>query len=92
MMYPFFTLDDQTEIVHSEVQSDGSVKVYIEKPDAKDGFHSAYCHLPDYKWYDVSGFSQEEIARYQSVIEFTAHLIMQFSKDGGLLKPAVYEN
>lgn len=33
-MYPFLMLDDQTEIVHSEVQSDGSVKVYIEKPDA----------------------------------------------------------
>ena len=39
MMYPFLTLDDQTEIVHSEMRSDGSVKVYIEKPDSKDGFH-----------------------------------------------------
>ena len=38
MMYPFMTLDDATEIVHSETQSDGRVKVYIEKPDEKDGF------------------------------------------------------
>lgn len=37
-MYPFLTLDDNTEIVHSEMRSDGTVKVYIEKPDAKDCF------------------------------------------------------
>lgn len=48
MMYPFMTLDDDTEIVHSEMLPDGRVKVYIEKPDAKDCFHSAVCYLPDY--------------------------------------------
>ena len=42
MMYPFLTLDDGTEIVHSEMHSDGTVKVYMEKPDAKDGFHHAH--------------------------------------------------
>ena len=34
MMYPFMTLDDGTEIVHSEMREDGRVKVYLEKPDA----------------------------------------------------------
>ena len=48
-MYPFLTLDDNTEIVHSEMRSDGTVKVYIEKPDAKDCFHHATCYLPDRK-------------------------------------------
>ena len=47
MMYPFMTLDDNTEIVHSEMQPDHRVKVYIEKPDEKDCFHSAVCYLPD---------------------------------------------
>ena len=32
MMYPFLQLDDQTEIVHSDMRADGKVKVYIEKP------------------------------------------------------------
>ena len=45
MMYPFMTLDDNTEIVHSEMQPDHRVKVYIEKPDEKDCFHSAVCYL-----------------------------------------------
>lgn len=83
MMYPFLTLDDDTEIVHSEMQPDGSVKVYVEKPDEKDGFHSAYCILPDYRWEDVSGFSPEEIRHYQDIIESTAHLILRFSREGG---------
>ena len=48
MMYPFMTLNDGTEIVHSETLPDGRVKVYIEKPDAKDCFHHVTCYLPDY--------------------------------------------
>ena len=30
MMYPFMTLNDHTEIVHSEMHADGSVLVHIE--------------------------------------------------------------
>ena len=29
MMYPFMTLSDETEIVHSDMQKDGRVKVYM---------------------------------------------------------------
>ena len=29
MMYPFLTLDDQTEIVHSDMKPNGTVKVYV---------------------------------------------------------------
>ena len=61
MMYPFMTLDDNTEVVHSEMLPDGRVKVYFEKPDAKDCFHSAVCYLPDYKWEDINGFTPEDI-------------------------------
>ena len=68
MMYPFLTLDDQTEIVHSQLLDDGSVKVYVEKPDAKDCFHSATCFLPGYRWEDVSGFSEAEIQKYPEII------------------------
>ena len=76
MMYPFLTLDDQTEIVHSKLLEDGSVKVYIEQPDAKDGFHYATCFLPEYRWEDVSGFSETEIQKYQGIISSAANKIM----------------
>lgn len=83
MMYPFMTLDDQAEIVHSEMKQDGSVKVYVEKPDAKDCFHHMTCYLPGYRLEDVFGFSDEEVNRYLEVIRSTAHLIIEFSKEGG---------
>ena len=83
MMYPFLTLDDSTEIVHSEMKPDGSVTVYIEKPDEKDGFHHALCRLPSYEWEDIFGFSPEEMERYREIIESTAHLILRFSQEGG---------
>ena len=50
MMYPFMTLSNDTEITHSEMKPDGSVKVYIETPDETGGFHSATCWLPEYRW------------------------------------------
>ena len=56
-----FSLDDNTEIVHSDMLTDGKVKVYIEKPDEKDCFHHATCYLPDYEWVDISGFTTLEI-------------------------------
>lgn len=83
MMYPFLTLDDGTEIVHSEMLPDHRVKVYMEKPDATDGFHHAACYLPDYQWDDIEGFTDAELRRCQEVIESTAHLIMRFAANGG---------
>ena len=83
MMYPFLTLDDQTEIVHSEMYEDGSVKVHMEKPAEKDCFHYATCYLPQYQWEDVFGFSEEEMNRLKEVVESTAHLILRYSKEGG---------
>ena len=35
MMYPFMTLDDNTEVVHSEMLPDGRVKVYFAKCPSK---------------------------------------------------------
>ena len=84
MFYPFLQLEDGTEIVHSEMLPEGHVKVYIEKPDAADCFHNAACFLPEYRWEDINGFSQEEIAYYQTVLESVAHLIIEFSQQGGL--------
>ena len=84
MMYPFMTLDDGAEIVHSETLPDGQVKVYIEKPDEKDCFHHAACYLPSYRWEDIYGFSEKEMDRYRDVVESTAHLILRFAEEGGV--------
>ena len=83
MMYPFMTLNDQTEIVHSEKKDDGTVKVYVEKPDEKDCCHHMTCYLPGYQLEDVFGFSEQDVERYMEIIRSTAHLIMEFSEEGG---------
>lgn len=82
-MYPFMTLNDNTEITHSEMKPDGRVKVYIETPDEKYCFRHATCWLPEYKWEDVFHFSEENIKMFQDIIESTAHLIIEFSQEGG---------
>ncbi len=85
MMYPYMTLNDDTEITHSEMKPDGRVKVYIETPDEKDGFHNAVCWLPEYKWEDISGYNDEEMQFFKQLIRNNAHAIMDFSNDGGVL-------
>lgn len=83
MMYPFMTLNDDTEIVHSEMRPDGRVKVYIETPDEKYCFRHATCYLPDYTWEDIYQYSPEDIERFLDIITSTAHLILEFSQEGG---------
>ena len=85
MMYPFMTLNDNTEIVHSEMRNDGTVEVYIETPDEKDCFHSAKCILPAQKWIDINGYSENEMNYFKELINSTSHLILEFSQTGGLL-------
>lgn len=85
MMYPFMTLNDDTEITHSEMKPDGRVKVYIETPDEKYCFKHATCWLPDYEWKDVYQYSDEEIAYFKQLIRNNAHLIIEFSQEGGIL-------
>ena len=79
MMYPFMTLNDDTEITHSEMRADGRVKVYIETPDEKDGFHNAE---------NINGYSDMEMSYFKKLIRENAHLIMEFSQEGGILSAA----
>lgn len=88
MMYPFLTLNDDTEITHSEMKPDGRVKVYIETPDDVGGFRSATCWLPDYCWENICGYSESEISYFKQLIRNNAHLIIEFSQEGGILNAA----
>lgn len=85
MLYPFMTLNNNTEIVHSELldkDNKKQVKVCIEKP-VFGGFHSAVCYLPDYSWENIQGFSSEEINYFQELLESLAHVIIELAGEGG---------
>jgi hypothetical protein len=83
------TLPDDTGIAHSEMKPDGSVKVYLEKP-VEGGFHSATCYLPTYRWENISGFSEDEIRKFDKILHDNAHLILEFSQEGGFENASGY--
>ena len=85
MLYPFLTLPDETEIVHSEsmmIDDKEKVKVCIEKP-VDYGFKSATCWLPDYQWEKVEGYTREEIDSLQEMIQSLAATIYELAREGG---------
>jgi len=87
MLYPYMTLDDDTEIVHSEMDADGKVRVCIERP-VEGGFQSATCELPSYRWSEIEGFSEDDIRLFTDIIEKGAHLILRYAQCGGFLNAA----
>lgn len=52
------------------------MKVYVETPDERDGFHNMTCYLPSYR-VEINGYTEKEIEYYMDVIKSTAHLIIE---------------
>nr|WP_300655024.1 hypothetical protein [uncultured Anaerobutyricum sp.] len=86
MMYPYMTLADETEIVHSQIiEKNGMKKVIVnfERP-TENGFDSARCELPDYKWTERIGYSDEEIEMFEELLHSNAHLLYKYAENGGI--------
>ena len=41
------------------------------------------CYLPSYEITENNGYTQKDIDKFMEIIKSTAHLIIEFSKDGG---------
>ena len=85
MIYPYLTLKDATEIVHSELKEDGKVMVYVETPDAEKGFLHATYWLPSLVWEDVYGYSEAQIEYFTKLIHDNVRSIMAAAADKNLL-------
>lgn len=86
MMYPYMTLADETEIVHSQIiNEDGKKKVIVnfERPK-EDGFDTARCELPDYKWTANNGYSEKELEIFNQLLHSNAHLLYKYAESGGI--------
>lgn len=86
MMYPYMTLADDTEVVHSQIiEEDGKQKVVVnfERP-TEEGFDTERCELPDYKWIKIDGFSKEEIQMFEQLLQSNAHLFYKYAANGGI--------
>jgi len=86
MMYPYVTLADGTEVVHSHLmgeEDNPEVKVHFERP-AKYGFDSVTYLLPYYKQLERLGdFTDDEITRLKDFTTRNAHLFYRFAAEGG---------
>jgi len=85
MMYPYITLTDGTEIVHSQIiekHGEKTVEVHFERP-VKDGFDCARCVLPSYEWVIAEGYSGDEIIMFERLLKDGAHLFFKYAETGG---------
>ena len=84
MMYPYITFWDDTEVCHSQIiekDEKQSVEVHFEKP-IENGFASARCVLPEYKWLFNDGFTESEISFFNEFLHHNAHLIFKYAGTG----------
>ena len=86
MMYPYMTLHDGTEIVHSQIIQEKDVQkvlVHFERP-TENGFDSARCELPTYTWLSKDGYSANEISLFEELLHSNAHLLYKYAAKGGI--------
>ena len=86
MIYPYLTLVDDTEVVHSGIEmKDGkeTVRVYFEKP-VDSGFLTAECTLPQMTWSKVKGFTPEELDSLLAFINRQVDLFYEYARKGGM--------
>ena len=68
-----------------KIEKDGMKKVIVnfERP-TENGFDSARCELPDYKWTERIGYSDEEIEMFEELLHSNAHLLYKYAENGGI--------
>ena len=76
VMWSYVQLSDETQIAYSDLREDGTLEVAVERP-VDMGFNSARCLLPAHRWFDVIGFSDEELAELDSFVRNNAPLIFE---------------
>ncbi len=85
-MYPYMTLEDGTEIVHSHIIKDTNadkIEVHFERP-TENGFDSARCELPSYNWLIIEGYTQEDVDFFETYLKNNAHLLYKYAAQGGI--------
>ena len=77
MMYPFMEMADGTVVEHSQImQEKGRDRVYVYfERQTKEGYASAKCQLPDYFWMYIDGFDEEEIRKFEKILQENARLL-----------------
>lgn len=84
MYYPYCTIEDRIEVVHTPLNQEGMTVVHFEEPDARFGLKTLDCTIPNYRIVSCVGFSEKEVS---SLVEFcrnNASLLLVCAKEGGI--------
>lgn len=85
----FYTDADDVERAENEPQNEQTDYILHEIDGASEeaetdhGFHNMTCYLPSYEITENHGYSSQELNYFLDIIKSTAHLIMEFAKEGG---------
>ena len=80
MLRPYAQFPDETVIAYSDIREDQTVEIAIERP-RNWGFDSARCLMPAYRWFDIDGFSDKDLAGFELFLRNNAPLIFEFAND-----------
>ena len=85
-MYPLSILEDNTQIMYSNLQEEDGIKIvniHFERP-TKDGFDSVRCKLPTYDWTVWEGnYTDEEMKIFEHMVKDGAHVFYELAEIGG---------
>lgn len=78
-MWNYAEFPDGTCIAYSDLQDDGTIRITVERP-RDGGFDTARCLMPAYRWANVDGFTDNELADLKEFLRDNAPLIFELSE------------
>ena len=79
MLWSYVQLDDGTQFAYSETREDGTVRVAVERP-VDFGFDHAECFLPAVKWFNVEGFTADDLDFLTEFVRSNAPFIFELAE------------
>lgn len=79
MLWSYVQLDDGTQFAYSETRDDGTVPVAVERP-VDLGIYHAECFLPAVKWFNVEGFTADDLTFFTDFVKSNAPLIFELAE------------
>ena len=79
MLWSYVQLNDGTQFAYSETRDDGTVRVAVERP-VDLGFDHEECFLPTVKWFNVEGFTADDLTFLTDFVKSNAPLIFELAE------------
>ncbi|RGS22409.1 hypothetical protein DWY03_02215 [Collinsella sp. AF23-2] len=79
MLLSYVQLDDGAQFAYSETRDDGTVRVPVERP-VDFGFDHAECFLPAVNWFNVEGFSTDDLDFLTEFVRSNAPFIFELAE------------